>query len=217
MTNPSEESASTIPTRVIGVLGGICSGKSQVAAILEEAGAARFDADANANAQLLEPEVRQKLIEWWGEKILDESGNLSNDALAEIVFSDASARERLEELIHPRVREAMHQAIRDANANQIPAIVLDIPLLYEAKLASICNVVLFIDTPEEVRIERAASDRGWGQDEVKRRESAQISLEEKRRRANVVIPNNATPADLHESVQSWYSDWIKAPAEAIEE
>ncbi|MFG0256790.1 MAG: dephospho-CoA kinase [Phycisphaerales bacterium JB043] len=199
-----------VPTRVIGILGGVCSGKTEAALTLEEAGCARFDADEQAKIQLNDPEVREKLVEWWGDEALDVTGQLHHGAIAKIIFRDPSQRRRLEELIHPRVREAMHQAIRDANAQNIPAIVLDIPLLFEAGLDRLCNVVLFIDTPDEIRIRRAADDRGWSPDEVRRRESAQITLEEKHRRADHVVPNDASIEDLRSSVRSWYRDWIEA-------
>ncbi|MHC4975826.1 MAG: dephospho-CoA kinase [Planctomycetota bacterium] len=205
------------PTRVIGILGGVSSGKSEAAGALVQTGCAHFDADEQAKAQLLEPEVLKTLVEWWGDDVLDVTGELHHDAIATIIFNDPDARRRLEELIHPRVREAMHQAIRDANAQKIPAIVLDIPLLYEAKLDSLCNVVLFIDSPDEARIERAVSHRGWSPDEVKRREAAQIPLEEKRRRADHIIHNDTTLEALQNEVKEWYQGWIEALQSPIED
>lgn len=176
---------------VIGLTGGIASGKSHVAGLLAERGAVVLDADQHAREVADLPEVREALVERWGDSVLDADGRLDRGAVAGRVFGadEASAADRafLERLIHPRVRERLREGLEQSRRAGVPAAVLDVPLLIEAGWADECDAVLFVDTPEPIRQARAA-ERGWSADELARREAAQVPLPEKRAAADTVIP-----------------------------
>ncbi|QQS09735.1 MAG: dephospho-CoA kinase [Phycisphaerales bacterium] len=176
---------------VIGLAGGIGAGKSKVARAFEALGCLVSDSDAEAKAALELPEVRAQLREWWGEKVFDaESGKVSRRALADVIFADAEARRRLEGLTHPIVRARRDEMVRRATAEGRPGVVVDAPLLFEAGLDKECDVVIFVDAPREIRLERVRRTRGWTEEELDRREKSQISLDEKRQRSDEVIVND---------------------------
>lgn len=191
---------------VFGLSGGIASGKSHVARLLAERGAAALDADAHARAALAEPEVCRALAERWGPDVLDDDGRPRRPAIADRVFGDgasaADERRFLEGLVHPRVRERLRAELDAARAAGAPAAVLDVPLLHEAGWDAECDAVLFVDTPEGVRLARAA-ERGWDAGELARREAAQLTLAEKRRRADAVVPGGETAATAAAVFDLW--------------
>lgn len=198
---------------VFGLTGGIASGKSFVAGLLAERGAAVLDADRHAHAVLGEPAVRDALVQRWGDEILAGDGSLRRGEIARRVFGegDGALAERrfLEGLVHPRVRERLHAELAEARDRGASAAVLDIPLLIEAGWADECDAVLFVDTPDAVRRERAAG-RGWSADELARREASQTPLAEKRERADVVVPG-AEEATARRAVEAAWARWV-APA-----
>ncbi|TVQ53665.1 MAG: dephospho-CoA kinase [Phycisphaerales bacterium] len=189
------------PQPVIGLTGGIGAGKSTVARVLADLGCFVTDSDAAAKAELNEPEVRDQLVAWWGEDILDrESGRPDRSKIAAIVFNDASERKKLEGLIHPRIEAARRAAFASAPAGT-KAFVIDAPLLLEAGLDRECDAVIFVDAPDEVRRARVQADRGWDAAELARREAAQIPLDEKRNRADHIICNDGDPGELTDRVR----------------
>ena len=186
---------------MVGVLGGIASGKSQVAAELAGADGVRIDADRIAGEVLESPEVVARLEQRFGPETIGADGRPDRERLAERVFSDPEARAVLEGWIHPRVRATIRERLAAARAAQAPIAVLDVPLLLEhaetSGLADLCDLLVFVDAPPEAREARARSQRGWPAGEVARREAAQLPLEHKRRAAHRVLPNDGS---LHELV-----------------
>lgn len=185
---------------VLGLAGGIGSGKSTVARMLGERGWIILDADADAKAALERDDVRRTLVEWWGERVLGPDGKVDRAAVARIVFGDDDARRRLEGLIHPLVRrsrsEALAEATRRAQGREIPGVVMDVPLLFEAGIDRECDAVLFVDAPESERLERVRSNRGWTEEEFRRREAAQWPLDRKRSACQAVILNDGEESSL---------------------
>jgi dephospho-CoA kinase len=180
---------------VIGLAGGIGSGKTEVARILAGLGCVVADADAIARQALREPQVRDTLVGWWGDDVLDADGEIDRAAVASIAFGDAEERRRLEALVHPRV-EARRRELFDAAPPEAPALVIDAPLLFEAGLDAACDAVIFVDADEAIRRERVASSRGWEAAELARREESQLPLDEKRERADYVLRNNGELSEL---------------------
>jgi len=174
---------------IFGVAGGIGSGKSTVARMLGELGCVVIDSDAQAKAALARPDVKATLVRWWGTGVLDAHGNVDHKALAELVFSDERERRRLEGLIHPLIAASRDEQIERARREGRAGAVIDAPLLFEAGLDAQCDAVIFVDCPLHVRLERVRASRGWDEHELKRREKAQIPLEEKRRRADYEVVN----------------------------
>lgn len=193
----------------LGLVGGIASGKSQVADYLRDLGAIVLDADRAGHEVLRDPAVVAKIKSRWGDKVLDTAGQISRRAVAKIVFAAGNEAEKqfLEQLTHPRIQMRMQQEILRAQALTPPprALVLDAALLFEAGWNSLCDKILYVDAPRDVRLERAVS-RGWSAEQFAAREAAQWPVEDKRSRADLVIRNVRTLESLREVVRlTWRS------------
>jgi dephospho-CoA kinase len=182
---------------VIGLAGGIGSGKSFVARLFAGLGCAVIDADQLAKAALDDPQVVRTLAQWWGPDVIGPDGRADRKRIGAIVFNDRAELDRLEQLIHPRVhagREALrrqHQA--DPN---VKAIVEDCPLLFEKNIDRSCDVVVFVQASRQARLERVARTRGWTAEQLDAREKNQLPLDTKARRADDVVSNEADEAEV---------------------
>mgnify|MGYP001345615130 CR=1 FL=1 len=185
---------------VIGVLGGIASGKSHVAASLAGSGGAVIDADELAHEVLASDEVTALVVEAFGEAALGADGRPDRGALAELVFSDAGQRERLEGWIHPRVRAKIQVALDEAKARNTGPVILDVPLLLENDaehgLVTQCDHLVFVESDIDSREQRATASRGWSPGEVARREQSQLALAQKQARADHTIVNRGSLEEL---------------------
>lgn len=199
--------------KVIGLIGGIASGKSLVARMLVELGAGLLDADRTGHDLLAEdPEVRRALCERWGEGVLTANGQIDRSAVARRVFGGDGASKQelefLEDVLHPRIRARLEEEARGFAAQQRPAVVLDAPLLLEAGWGPMCNVVLMVDSTRETRLTRARA-RGWTEAEFDKREAAQWPIVKKRGAADFVINNDGSADDLHTAVQAFWDQHIQ--------
>jgi len=186
---------------VIGLSGAPGAGKSAAADALRERGCVVLDADREVRSLLQTEDVRDTLASWWGEGVLDEQGEVDRRAVASIVFSDDAERARLERLLHPLVIERQKEQIAEAAARGEQAVVLDAPLLMEAGIDRLCDAVIFVDASRETRLERVRAARGWGADELDRREKSQAPLEKKRSRADYIVNNDGDLPALHRQVR----------------
>lgn len=184
------------PPVVIGVAGGIGAGKSEVARAFAEAGCVISDSDKAAREALDRPDVRAMLVGWWGEGILGADGRVDRKRVSAVVFGDPGERRRLEELVHPIVREGRAELIARARAAGAPGVVIDAPLLFEVGLDAECDAVVFVDSPRGVRVARVRETRGWDEAELARREKVQLPLDAKRDRSDYEIVNDAEPERL---------------------
>ena len=186
---------------IIGITGGIGSGKSFVARLFGEAGCFVTHSDDLARAALSEPAVIQKLRQWWGPGVLRDDGLPDRAAIAVRVFSDASQRVRLEALIHPLVDAARDQQMATAATDpRLRAFVWDTPLLIETGLDRACDALVFVDAPPDVRQRRVIETRRWTAGELERREKTQFPLDKKRMLADYVIRNAPDASDAREQV-----------------
>jgi len=206
---PTSPPTPTSPERrsvVIGLLGGIASGKSAVAALLAGEQGVVLDADAIARRVLGSPEVLERLRRHFGDEVVGVDGAPDRDALARVVFADPEARETLEGWIHPAVRERIVAGLTEARAARRSPIVLDVPLLIENdkahRLTGECDFLVFIETDAEDRDRRAQERRGWPAGEVARREHAQVPLAEKASRARHIIENRSSLQALEAAVRA---------------
>ena len=188
---------------ILGLVGGVASGKSLVARLLAERGAVVLDADRGGHEVLQLPEVEAAARARWGERVFGPDGKLDRAGLAKVVFAPPpdGPRERayLEKLTHPRIAaRLLEQAQREAAAGRTAA-VLDAPLLLEAGWDKLCTKVIFVDAPRDVRLQRA-TDRGWTAEQFAAREAAQMPVDEKRRRADWVIDNGGDEQRTREQV-----------------
>lgn len=182
---------------IIGLCGGIGSGKSTVAQAFAELGCRVIDSDQLNHEVLQRPEVRQTLRAWWGERVFGPDGRPDRAEIARIVFADRREKERLEGLVYPLIARRRAAMIREVEENSaIRAIVIDSPLLFESNLDRECDYVVCVDASEEQRLRRLQQSRGWTQAELRRRERWQTSLNEKRKRADFVVDNNGSPNQI---------------------
>ncbi len=186
---------------ILGLVGGIGSGKSTVARMLAEEGCVVCDSDALARESFADPAIRTQLRAWWGDRAFAADGSVDRSAIAAIVFADAAERRRLESLTHPWI-EARRKALFAAAPPGSRALVIDAPLLLEAGLGDQCDAVVFVDSKLEDRVSRVAAGRGWDAAQLARRESAQWPLDRKRSSADHVVRNDGSPESLRAQVRA---------------
>jgi dephospho-CoA kinase len=179
----------------IGLTGGIASGKSVVAARLKERGAVLVDADALAR-EVVEPgtEGLRRIVAEFGAEMLDDGGRLDRARLGEVVFGNAERLGVLNGIVHPLVRSRA-AAIVDAAASGA-VVVQDIPLLVETGQGSAFHLVLVVDAPDDVRVQRMLEHRGMTAEAARSRMAAQASREERLAAADVVLDNSGTLEQL---------------------
>ncbi len=187
---------------VIGIAGGIGSGKSSVARALASLGALVSESDVQIRAALETEDIKRTLEQWWGAEVFNDSGDIDRSAIAKIVFNDPQQRTRLEALLHPYALLARTALIEQGEREGVPAVVIDAPLLFEADLDAECDAIIYVDTPRETRVKRLQETRGWDEQELARREKAQLPLEQKRKKSDHVLINEGDEADLHSKVRS---------------
>ena len=176
---------------IIGILGGIGSGKSTVANEFAKLGCKVIDADKIANELLERKIVREKVVGLFGRAILDSAGEIDHKKLANVVFADADKLSSLNRIIHPLVLERAEGLIKRYNRqNQVKAIVLDMPLLVEVGWSKRCDKLIFVDCKRQLRVERAKK-MGFDKNQLKIRENFQISLDNKAGLADNSIENNS--------------------------
>lgn len=181
----------------IGLTGNIGSGKSTVARLLAERGAALIDADDLAREASGDPEVLRRIAAELGSELIVH-GRLDRARAARLVFADESARKRLNAIIHPWVARERDRRVRalHASASPPPLIVHDIPLLFEAGLEGTFDAVVVVTAPLEARIARVVERSGLEPAEVRARDESQLPLEHKAARADHLIDNSGDPGDL---------------------
>ncbi len=193
---------------VIGITGGVASGKSLVSAELARLGAGVIDADGLAKVVLATPGVIDIARQRWGDAVVDGDGQLCRAAVAQRVFGGApAAAEELafwESVTHPRITERMLAQLRHWQAEaRLPAVIIDAPVMFKAGWDRHCDKLIFVESPYEQRLDRAKA-RGWTEAELKDRERSQLPIEEKRRRATTVIDNSGTLEDTYEQVRKYW-------------
>ena len=183
---------------IIGLTGGIASGKSTVSKYLAEKGFKVYDADKIAKNISEEKYVQEEIIATFGNKILDKNGNVDRKKLKEIVFENKDKLKKLNGIIHPKVID-FYKKLKEKNTDEM--IIFDVPLLFESGLDKICDKILVVISDYEIQlnriIERDKIDRELAEKIVK----AQLSNEERIKKADVVIENNSSLEDLFKKVE----------------
>ncbi len=178
---------------ILGLIGGIGSGKSTVAEMFRQCGAVVVNADRIGHELLCRRDIMDTLTGRWGDSILNENGDLSRAVIARIVFqpneTGKAERQFLDALLHPLIHHEMSSTIQALKRMGEKLILIDAPLLLEAGWDDQVDRIIFIDAPREVRWERVRQ-RGWTEAEFDAREAAQWPIEEKRRRADNLVDNS---------------------------
>ena len=196
-------------TYILGLTGGIATGKSTVSRYFFEKGYAVVDADVVAR-RVVEPgtEGLANIVAQFGTEIIQTDGTLNREKLGAMIFADAEKRETLNNLLSAQIRRAiMADTATLVNANQ-PLIVLDIPLLYEAGYETHCDAVMVVYTTEEVQRKRLMGRNNLSEEEALNRIASQEPIEAKKNRADIVIDNNGTLNDTYEQVETWLKNNI---------
>jgi dephospho-CoA kinase len=199
-------------TTVIGLSGGIATGKSTVARLLEKLGAVVIDADAIVH-ELQAPgaPMLAEIAAAFGAELIGPDGVLDRARLGEIVFRDVEARRRLGLIVHPKVGAEMARRLAESRAAGVKLVVLDIPLLFEGRKAGTGSAALLgmdatvlVYAPEALQVERQVAREGYSRDEALRRVRAQMPIEEKRALADHVIDNSGSLAETERQVRELY-------------
>lgn len=190
---------------IVGLVGGIASGKSTVSRMIEDEGAVRVDADQLAHEALEQPDIQEKIRTEFGDEFVSD-GSVNRSLLANVVFSDQQKTKKLNGLIHPYVLNRVEKQVEAfRNQDEHDLLVLDVPLLVETDLHELCDVIIFLNTPEELRLERVREHRGWSRDEFERREARQEDLSLKRRISDFIIDTSQQKDDVEKRVKSLLS------------
>jgi dephospho-CoA kinase len=189
--------------QLVGLTGGIASGKSTVAKILESFGTAIVNADTLAR-EVVEPgrDAWKDIVATFGTEILQPDQSLDRQKLRAIIFNNPDARRDLESIIHPRVRALAEQRIRESTAAGYSVIVYEVPLLFEGNLHEWLRPVILVACDIETQLERLQRRDGLDRAQAQKHIDAQMSLEEKRRLADYVIENNGSLDDLKKQVEA---------------
>ncbi|MGH9083870.1 MAG: dephospho-CoA kinase [Acidimicrobiales bacterium] len=190
---------------LIGLTGGIGSGKSTVSALLAERGAEVIDADA-ITREVQQPggPVLAAMVERFGPEILDAGGTLDRQAVADIVFHDPEALADLNAIVHPAVGVEIGRRLAEA-AETDAVVVLDVPLLVESGRGDMAALVV-VDVDPAIAVRRLVEQRGMREDDARARMARQVTREERLERADLVIDNSGTVAELEEAVAAAWDD-----------
>ena len=200
---------------LVGLTGGIGSGKSTVSEMLAARGAEIVDADViTRDVQRPGSPVIDKIVERFGDSVVDSHGALIRPALAEIVFSDADALRDLNGIVHPAVAKEMNRRVEDARPTGT-ILVLDIPLLTENPRKGLQGKIV-VDVPPDVQVERLVRYRGFSEDDARARISRQASREERLKDADFVVDNSGDVEDLDPQIErlwTWLTSLPQLPAD----
>ncbi|MHC4708670.1 MAG: dephospho-CoA kinase [Planctomycetota bacterium] len=177
---------------IVGILGGVGSGKSTVAAEFGGLGCSVIDADKIAHELLEQSDVEREVVSTFGERILDSEGRIDRKKLGDVVFSDGGKLSALNKIIHPLVLAQAERLIEQYNQeNQVKAIVLDMPLLMEVGWDQRCDKLVFVDCRREIRVDRAKKIGIMSKNQLRIRENFQISVDRKESIADNTVDNNS--------------------------
>lgn len=199
---------------VVGVIGGVGSGKSEVTRYLERLDALVIHADSLGHEVLREQEVIDALTKYFGSEIVDqETGHIDRTRVASRVFGDTdeskTSRLMLESIVHPRIRQRIRETLDVALSHaKHPVIVLDVPLLIESGWIDHCDRVIYVDAPLETRWNRS-KERGWTREQFQARESAQVDLDTKRQSATDVLCNAGSLESLYQEIDTWWNNHVE--------
>ena len=193
---------------VIGIVGGIGSGKTAVAAELVKHGGWLINADHFGHEALRQSDIKQQVIAHFGRDILDAGGEIDRRRLGAKVFADVNELRALEAIVFPFIGQRIRQEIEQAQRrDDVRFIILDAAVMLEAGWNGVCEKLIFVEAPFEQRLQRVRQQRGWTEVDLHKRENSQIPLDEKRRRADSVIENLTTPQAFADQVSQLLRSW----------
>lgn len=178
---------------IIGLTGGIASGKSTVSAMLKERGYPVIDADIIAR-EAVDPgqDAYEKIVQAFGEEILHEDKSIDRKKLGSVIFNDKAKRQILNEIVHPAVRKEMKRQAHEYKESGYQTVIMDIPLLIESNLLHMVDKVLLVYVPRTLQLERLMKRDGSQREEAESRIASQLPIDEKKSYADAIIYNEGT-------------------------
>ena len=193
---------------IIGLTGGIASGKSTIANMLKNEGITVIDADVESRLAVEQgEEAYDHIVNHFSKSILLEDGSINRAKLGEIIFNIKEERMKLNEIVHPAVRKRMLQKKESAENNGEAIIIMDIPLLYESKFTELVDKTLLVFVDEDIQLQRLMERNHYSKQEALARIHSQMPLAEKKRLADVVIDNNGSLEKTELQLKSVLSEW----------
>ena len=192
----------------IGLTGGIATGKSTVAKLLTERGANLIDLDKVAR-EVVEPgqPALLAIAERFGQAVLKPDGSLDRKKLGSIVFADEAQRKALEAILHPAIRAVMKERmVARESSHPEQLVVVDVPLLFESKLEPYFEQIMLVYVPREEQLKRLMKRDGLSREDAERRLAAQMSIEDKKALADIVIDNSSDLAHTAAQIDRWRRD-----------
>ncbi|MCA0163034.1 dephospho-CoA kinase [Bacillus sp. RAR_M1_44] len=195
-------------TLVIGLTGGIASGKSTVSQMIKEKGIRVVDADIIAKEAVSKgaPALHQ-IVQTFGEEVLLPNGELNRQQLGAIIFSDEEKRKKLNAIVHPEVRKEMLEQRDEGVSNNETFVVLDIPLLFESKLEGLVDRIIVVYTTPDLQLSRLMNRNDLSEEEALKRIHSQQPLEEKCQKADRVIENTKDLAFIRKQLENILNEW----------
>ncbi|HVC40446.1 MAG TPA: dephospho-CoA kinase [Candidatus Saccharimonadales bacterium] len=196
--------------RLIGLTGGIATGKTTVDRMLAARGASVIDADELAREVVRPGEPALAAVAMrFGREVIRSDGSLDRDRLGKLVFADPEARRDLEQITHPRIAELTSERVAAALAGPAPLVVVDIPLLFENSREALFEGVLLVYAPTEVQVLRLRERNGLEEAAALQRLAAQLPIEEKRNRATWIIDNSDGLDETSRAVDRWWETTVR--------
>ena len=191
-------------TFILGLTGGIATGKSTVSRYFSDQGYPVIDADLIAR-EVVEPGTLglEKIVAVFGRSVLTQQGELDRQKLGQLVFSDILKRKKLDAVLDGEIRQAIVKAIEEYTLKKTALVIVDIPLLYEAGYESLMTKVMVVHVPEETQLKRLMERNSLTQEEAKQRMNSQLSIQIKKMRADFVIDNSGTKEETKLQVLDW--------------
>ncbi|ANX13168.1 dephospho-CoA kinase [Fictibacillus arsenicus] len=186
---------------IIGLTGGIATGKSTASLILNEQGIPVIDADIIAREVVMPgKEAYEKIVAFFGDDVLLSDKTLNRAKLGEIIFNNSEKRLKLNEIVHPAVRSEMKKQAELHLSDGNPLVIMDIPLLFESKLTHMVDETWLIYTHPDIQLKRLMERDGYTEEQAVSRIKSQMPIDEKKELADVVIENNGTKEDLKQKL-----------------
>jgi len=187
------------PILIIGLTGGIATGKSTVSKILQDLDIKVIDADKIAHNILKYKDIKNQIINEFGHNVLDSEGYINRKKLGKIVFEDEQKLRKLESITHPKILEIIEDKINKHKDKEI--IVLDAPLLFESTLDQMVDETWVVYTSKKIQLKRLQKRNGLNKEDALKRIEAQMPLEKKKNKADIIIENEGTINDLKKKIE----------------
>jgi len=198
---------------VIGITGGMGAGKTTFAKAMAKCGAHLLDVDTLAHGLVdSSPEIKSAIKSTFGPQFFDEQDRLNREKLGALVFSDPSLLNALNEIIWPSLTQLIQDRVREFSCSRVP-LVLDMAVLYETGCHTLCDYVIAIDAPMEMRVERLMHSRNWTKEEAEKRIQSQKRILENIQKADQIIWNVGSLEALEQKAKEIYSELVKSFSE----